>query len=186
MGTGKTKKAVFLDRDGTINEDPGYLNHPDRVVLLPGAGEALNALKKAGYLLVVVTNQSGVARGYIKLETLPLINDRINQKLSQWDVSLDVFQMCLHHPDENCPCRKPQPQMLLDAAQKHKIDLSQSFMVGDRISDLEAGKNAGCKAVALVRTGDGQKTELKLRPGDADFVGDSLLQVANWILNQET
>ena len=179
-------KAVFLDRDGTINEDPGYLSNPDHVIILPDAREGLAALKKAGYLLVVITNQSGIARGYIRPEVLPKINERINEKLSEGGVRLDYFEMCTHHPDEDCPCRKPKPKMLLDAAKKYDIDLQQSYMVGDRTSDLGAGRNAACRGVALVRTGDGWKSESKIKVGDADFVGDSLKQVPDWILSQET
>ena len=181
------RKAVFLDRDGTLNDDPGYINDPNIIKLFPGVGDALLRLKKAGYLLIVVSNQSGVGRGLIKETALPLINDRLNQLLKPSGVKIDHFELCYHHPDKNCECRKPKPKMILDAAKKFNVALSASFVVGDKESDLHAGRNAACKAVALVRTGNGQDTEKKVKGnGLADFIGDSLGSVVDWILDQET
>ena len=181
---GVKKRAIFLDRDGTLNDDPGYLNHPSQMKLLPGVGEALSLLKQAGYLLVVISNQSGVGRGLIQAEAIPKIHERLDELLAPWSVKLDGFGLCFHVPSENCDCRKPKPKLLLEAASTQNIDVSESYFVGDRASDLAAGVAAGCKAVVLVRTGDGTKTELELKDGDASFVGDSLLHVAQWILSQ--
>jgi histidinol-phosphate phosphatase family protein len=178
------QKAVFLDRDGTLNDDPGYLNHPDQVVLLPQVGEALQKLKAAGFLLIVISNQSGVGRGLIQAEALPKIHARLNELLRPWSVQVDDFGLCFHVPTENCDCRKPKPGLICDMVARWNIDLSRSYFVGDRISDLEAGRAAGCGAVALVKTGDGVKTYLELRPGDAAFVGESLMDVAEWILGR--
>ena len=179
------RSAVFLDRDGTINEDPGYLNDPDQIILLPGAGEGLFLLAQKGYFLVVVTNQSGVARGLVKEEMLPLIHRRLNQELSRFGAKIDHFSICVHHPDENCECRKPKSKLLMDAAEKFGIDLANSYFVGDKGSDLAAGRAAGCKGVALVRTGYGAEMEKKLKSGDANFVGSTLKEVAVWILAKE-
>lgn len=182
---GKLKKAVFLDRDGTLNEDPGYISHPDQAKLLPQVGEALAKLKGAGFQLIVISNQSGVGRGWIQKEVLPLIHDRIHELLSPWQVRIDHYELCFHRPDENCICRKPKPHLIWEAARKLKIDLSVSYMVGDRQSDLQVGRNAGCRASVLVRTGDGRKAENELIPGEAAFIGNSLLEAVDWILDQE-
>jgi|GEM_PF-6242 len=182
---GILKKAVFLDRDGTINEDPGYISHPDQARLIPGVGEALAQLKKAGFQLIVVSNQSGVGRGWIPRDALPKIHDRIHELLSSWQVRIDHYELCLHHPEDQCICRKPKPHLIWEAARKLGIDLSASYMVGDRKSDLGVGQSAGCKASVLVRTGDGRKTELEIVAGEAAFIGDSLLEAVGWILSQE-
>jgi histidinol-phosphate phosphatase family protein len=161
------------------------LSHRDQVVLIPGAGEALALLQKAGYLLIVVSNQSGVARGLIKKSELGPIHEKMNKLLAPCGAKIDEFSICTHHPDEDCACRKPKPKLLVDAAKKHGIDLSHSYMVGDRPSDLAAGRAAGCRGVALVRTGEGAEHEASLKKGEADFVGDSLMRIADWILSQE-
>lgn len=179
------RKAVFLDRDGTLNEDPGYLNHPDQMKLLPNVGESLALLKKAGFLLVVVSNQSGVGRGLIQESELPKIHFKMNQLLAPWSASIHRFELCFHKPEDQCKCRKPQPKLLFDAAKALNIDLAQSYMVGDKLSDIEAGHLAHCKASILVRTGQGKETEKELKKNESAFTGDSLLDVARWILTQE-
>ena len=179
------KRAIFFDRDGTLNDDPGYLNSPSQIKLLPGVGEALSLLKQAGYLLVVISNQSGVGRGLIRLEAISKIHDRLDEVLAPWSVKIDEFGLCFHVPNDHCDCRKPKPKLVLDIAATRNIDLSQSYFVGDRASDLGAGVAAGCKGVVLVRTGDGRKAELEIGAGDASYVGDSLLQIAHWILGQQ-
>ena len=179
----KPGRAVFLDRDGTLNEDPGYLNHPAQMKLLPGVGEALSRLQDAGYRLAVVSNQSGVGRGLIEPETLPLIHDRMDELLKAYGVKLHAYVCCVHRPEEGCECRKPKPRLLLDAASQLGADLSRSYMVGDKASDLEAGRLAGCRGSVLVRTGDGQKTEESgVR---ADQVADDLAGAVAWILDQK-
>jgi UDP-glucose 4-epimerase len=182
---GKLKKAVFLDRDGTINEDPGYLSRPDQAKLLPGVGEALAQLKAKGFALVVVSNQSGVGRGLIQPEMLPKIHARMHELLNPWKVEIDHYELCFHRPEENCACRKPLPKLIRDAGYRLGIDFESSYMVGDKVSDLGAGRNAGCKAVVLVRTGEGRNAEQMPAGKSADFIGDSLLEAAGWILSQE-
>lgn len=178
------KRAVFLDRDGTINEDPGYLSQPSQMKLLPGVGEALAALKKAGFLLVVVSNQSGVGRGLIELEAIPKIHLRLDELLAPWGVAIDHYELCFHRPEDDCACRKPKPKLIADAGWSLGVDFSRSFMVGDKISDLRSGQAAGCAASLLVRTGEGKNSELLLKAGEANCVADSLFDAARWILSQ--
>lgn len=179
------RPAVFLDRDGTINDDPGYLSDPKHMKLLPAVGSALFRLQKEGYKLIVISNQSGVGRGLIAREMLPKINAELDRQLAEFKVKLDHYELCVHHPDQNCECRKPKPKLILDAARKLRIDLSRSFMVGDKVSDLGAGRAAGVRGVALVRTGDGKRSEKEISQSDADFVGDKLADVAVWIASQQ-
>ncbi len=149
-------KAVFLDRDNTLIEDPGYINHPDQVKLMMGAAGALVQLKKMGYLLVVVSNQSGIARGIFTEETLGQIHHRLEKLLADEGVYLDGIYFCPFHPDgviekyrKESDCRKPAPGMLLQAAQEMNIDLSRSWMIGDSYRDIEAGRRAGCKTILI-------------------------------------
>lgn len=186
----RSKRAVFLDRDGTLNLDPGYMGDPAQMALLPHVGEALSLLKQAGFELIVVSNQSGVGRGLISPEAIPRIHDRLDELLSKWSVAIDHFELCFHRPDEDCPCRKPKPKLLLDAAEKRGIDLSRSFMVGDKWSDIDSGFLAGCRGSLLVRTGQGVQTEAELASGAYPrnrlpaFRADTLLDAAHWILAQ--
>jgi D-glycero-D-manno-heptose 1,7-bisphosphate phosphatase len=138
------RKAVFLDRDGTIIEDKHYLADPAGVVLLPGAVEALRLLQEAGYLLIVISNQSGVGRGYFSEEAVAAVQQRVEELLGEEGVTLDAFKYCPHGPDEGCACRKPKPGMLLEVAAKFDVTLSESASIGDRTRDAEAGLAAGC------------------------------------------
>lgn len=179
-----SRKAVFLDRDGTINYDPGYLDSPEKFKFLPGAVAALRGLREAGYLLFVVSNQSGIARGFIRREVLRKIHERMREILSEEGVTMDGIYCCPHHPDENCRCRKPSPELVLRAAEEHDLDLEGSFFVGDRETDIETGVKAGCRTV-LVLTGSGRQTEKLLSPGlRPDFTARDLADAAGWILKQ--
>ena len=179
------RPAIFLDRDGTLNEDPGYLSHPDQMKLLPHVGQALAELKAAGYLLLVISNQSGVRRGLVEESALPKIHDRLQELLKPWSVQLDEFSFCIHHPDEHCECRKPKPKLIHDAAKKFGIDLKRSYMVGDKGSDIGVGIAAGCKGSILVRTGEGAKTEKKGEAAEAAFIATTLLDMARWVLSKQ-
>lgn len=137
-------RAVFLDRDGTLIVDRGYLKDPGEVALLPGVPEALRKLKAAGCLLVVVTNQSGIGRGYFTHDDVLRAQARLEALLAEEGVILDGHYYCPHGPDEHCPCRKPAPGMLQQAARDLTIDLAASAMIGDKASDAEAGMAAGC------------------------------------------
>jgi D-glycero-D-manno-heptose 1,7-bisphosphate phosphatase len=137
-------KAVFLDRDGTIIEDRDYLADPEGVVLLPGVVEGLRRLREAGYLLVVVTNQSGAARGYFTETDIHGIHDELAKQLVAEGIALDAFYYCPHGPTDGCRCRKPLPGMTLQAAAEWNIDLAASVTIGDKLRDVEAGTAAGC------------------------------------------
>lgn len=149
------KPAIFLDRDGTLNEGVGYVNHKSRFRLFPWTVEAIRAIRDEGFLAVMITNQSGVGRGYFSEEFLREIHEEFQRLLEAAGTRFDGIYYCPHRPDEGCPCRKPKPGMLLQATEELGCDLSRSWMIGDNRSDLEAGWSAGARA-ALVRTGDGE------------------------------
>jgi len=177
-------RAVFLDRDGTIMEDSNCVGDFGRVVLIPGAARALKQLRGAGYKLFVVTNQSGVGRGYFTREAVEAIHAHLDEYFGNAGVHFDRYYVCPHHPEDNCDCRKPKPKFLLDAARQHGLDLSRCFMVGDRPSDIQTGANAGTKTI-LVLTGAGRDTFAKpeVRP---DFVAEDIGAAATWILTRES
>ena len=173
-------RAIFLDRDGVLNralvrEGKPY---PPRdlaeVEILPRVPEALLALKEAGFILITVSNQPDVARGTLSRETVDSINAYLDERMA-----MDRFIMCYHDSGDDCTCRKPKPGMLLDSAHEFNIDLSGSYMVGDRWRDVEAGKNAGCKTVFIDYGYD------ERRPEAYDFVAGSLFEAAQIILSTE-
>jgi D-glycero-D-manno-heptose 1,7-bisphosphate phosphatase len=171
------RPAVFLDRDGTLIEHVHHLRRWEDVRLVPGAAATLNKLRAAGFVSVVVTNQSVVGRGMLDLEGLDRIHRELDAQLARENARLDALYYCTHSPavsDQQTvehPDRKPGPGMLLRAAQDHGLDLSRSWMIGDSLSDLLAGKNAGCRASILVMTGYGNKTfaETGWHPRAADM-----------------
>ncbi|MBS1963661.1 MAG: UDP-glucose 4-epimerase GalE [Bdellovibrionales bacterium] len=175
------KKAVFLDRDGTLNFDPGYLSDHEKFELIPGVPAALKRLADAGYLLVVVSNQSGVGRGKIEIPQLRRIHAKLDRLLAGEGVRIHHYALCFHHPDEDCECRKPKPKLVLDAAAKYRIDLARSFMVGDKLSDVECGRNAGVGGSFLVGSGYGAE-EVKLLPSPDGVYFPDLAAVADRIL----
>ena len=150
------RRALFLDRDGTLLEHVAYLDDPAGVKLVPGAGAALAAARRAGFLLVVVSNQAGIARGLLGEEAMQAVHAAVEEQLGRSAVTIDRFYFCPHHPDFTgpCSCRKPEPGMLLEAAHDLGIDLGASFMIGDTVEDVQAGAEAGCRSI-LVRTGYG-------------------------------
>lgn len=183
------RRAVFLDRDGTVSPAPAYRTGPEHFSLLPGAAEALGKLKRAGYVLVVVSNQTAVGQGYVTTETVGAVNDRMAALLGASGVELDGVYcryggqnavLPEHRTDR--PETKPSPEMLHAAAEDLNLDLSGSVMVGDRKTDVDAGRNAGCRASILVRTGSGPEALAKMHPGHADLVADDLGAAADWIL----
>jgi histidinol-phosphate phosphatase family protein len=139
--------AVFLDRDGTVIRDASYPRDPGEVSLLPGAVEALSTIAASGFRIVVVSNQSGIGRGLVSPEEADAVHDRFAAVLQEAGVRIDGAYYCPHSPDDGCDCRKPAPGLLLRAAEELDIDLASSIMVGDKDSDLEAGRRAGCSAV---------------------------------------
>ena len=155
-------RAVFLDRDGTLNPDPGYISRPEAFTLFPGVPEALRRLNRAGYLVVVVTNQSGIARGYFTEADLCATHQKLRSEVAAGGGRVDAIYHCPHHPTAGdgpltrvCFCRKPAPGMIYRAALDLEIDIGRSFIVGDGEGDMEAGRRAGCRTM-LVLTGGGQ------------------------------
>ena len=174
---------VFLDRDGTIIVQKPYLDDPAGVELLDGAAAALRRLHDAGFGLAVVSNQSGIARGYFTAGRVEAIHDRMRSLLALEGVTLDAVYICPHAPDEGCRCRKPATGMIEDAAREHHIDLGRSFIVGDKECDVDCGRNAGIPSI-LVRTGYGRELEPEI--GDrAGFVADDLGEAAQRILGND-
>ncbi|HPF14384.1 MAG: D-glycero-beta-D-manno-heptose 1,7-bisphosphate 7-phosphatase [Planctomycetes bacterium] len=187
-----SRKAVFLDRDGTLNREVHYLADPDRFEWLPGVLDALHALQAGGWALVVVTNQSGIAQGLVEVDDLDAIHARMRTELASAGVTLAGIYSCPHHPHigrapwvHACECRKPAPGMLLEAQRDLDLDLAESWMIGDSLRDLQAGWAAGCRSI-LVRTGKGREQEAQLkepleRPA---WVAEDLLQAAQIVLAQ--
>lgn len=186
------RKAVFIDRDGTINKEVNYLHRIEDLEILPGVAEAIKLLNDAGFLVVVPTNQSGIARGYYAVEDMQKINDEISRQLAEKGAHIDAFYFCPHHPGGkveefalSCDCRKPKPGMFLKAAEDYNIDFAESFSIGDKIRDLEPAVNLGCRGV-LVKTGYGEE-ELKERENwqfSPDYIADDLLDGAGRIVKK--
>ena len=176
----RMNKAIFLDRDGTLNIDYGYVHKIDNFKFIDGAIDALRELKKMGYMLVLVTNQSGIARGYFSEDQFLQLTEWMDWSLAEQDVDLDGIYYCPHHPEgkgeykEDCDCRKPKPGMLLQAIKELKIDPTQSIMVGDKVEDIKAGISAKVKMNVLVRTG---KPVTEEGERVADYVLDSIVEL---------
>jgi len=187
------RPAVFLDRDGTINEQMGYINHISRFQLLPGVAAAIRQLNERNIPVVVVTNQSGLARGYFPAELLVAVHEKMKTLLAEQGAHVDGIYICPHHPEAkneeyrlNCDCRKPKPGLLLQAAREMGLDLARSFVVGDRWSDLKTA--AACGSVPLlVLTGYGRGDAQYIGPNQVvqpAYVGDDLTAVVQWILER--
>jgi D-glycero-D-manno-heptose 1,7-bisphosphate phosphatase len=185
------KPAVFLDRDGTVLEEAGYLDRFERLVFFPYAIDAIRLLNHGGFAVVVVTNQSGIGRGMYEEEFVLRAHEVVNARVAAGGARIDGFYYCPHHPTaeiekyrRDCDCRKPGPGMMRQASQDLDLDLSRSFAVGDKWSDVQAGIAAGGRGV-LVRTGYGRSSELAPRPGVTPAaVLDDLIAATAWILRQ--
>ncbi|MFI3263083.1 MAG: D-glycero-beta-D-manno-heptose 1,7-bisphosphate 7-phosphatase [Rikenellaceae bacterium] len=147
----KEVKAVFLDRDGTINYDEGYTYKVEDLRFIEGVVEALTLMQKAGYKLIIVTNQSGIGRGYFSIEDCQNFNDAMVESLAQKGIVIDDILMCPHAPDEDCVCRKPLPYLVNEASERYNIDKTQSFMLGDKKSDIECGERAGLQSCLVTK-----------------------------------
>jgi D-glycero-D-manno-heptose 1,7-bisphosphate phosphatase len=183
------QKAIFLDRDGTLNVDVGYLHRLEDLELYPWTGDALRLLKRAGYLLVVVTNQSGIAHGLIAPEFVPACHAEMRRRLQEADADLDALYFCSHHPRgsikelaTDCRCRKPLPGMVEDAVRDLQIDPARSWVVGDKWLDVNLGRAVGARSI-LVRTGWGSEAE-RLRPEGqhVDAICDNLIHAVSVII----
>jgi D-glycero-D-manno-heptose 1,7-bisphosphate phosphatase len=181
------RPAVFLDRDGTIAEEVGYLNHASRFRMFPFVAAAIHRLNEAKLPVIVVTNQSGVGRGYFPESLVQKVNEMMTQQLANSGARIDAVYYCPHVSAENCNCRKPKTGMLDRAAQEHALDLQRSFVVGDRYGDMKLARNARARSI-LVRSGYGEG-ELAWHaaswPVQPDFVAEDLTQAADWILRQQ-
>ncbi|HJW87144.1 MAG TPA: HAD family hydrolase [Candidatus Brocadiaceae bacterium] len=178
----RDKKAVFLDRDGTIVVHEPYLSSPDRLKLLPYAAEGIRLFQKMGYFVFIITNQSGIARGFFDEERLLLIHDKLLTMLQKEGITVTGIYYCPHHTEGvvaqytvACDCRKPKPKMILDAANKYHVDLSRSLMIGDAAVDMQAGKNAGCICVLVKNPHSDASDELSK---SADYVVNDLREAA--------
>jgi len=187
-----TNKAVFLDRDGTLNFDPGYLGNPKNLKLFPDSGNVLAELKnKHHFKLIVISNQSGIARGIITEEEVISVNKELNKKLLEFNVQIDAFYYCPFHPDfsskEECLCRKPSPKMIFDAARDFNINLSNSYFIGDSASDIKAGKSADLITI-LVKTGYGAESISILQKENnfPSFVAENLTEACKFIINNSS
>jgi D-glycero-D-manno-heptose 1,7-bisphosphate phosphatase len=187
-------RAVFIDRDGTISEEVGYVNHVSRFKLFPYAATAIKLLKEHGWLAIVITNQAGVARGYFDEDLIQLVHQQMLRDLETAGAKLDQIYYCAHHPSAGeppyrsaCDCRKPQPGLITRAASDFAIDLPQSWMVGDRYSDIQLARNAGVKS-ALVLTGygrgewDHQRSRWQYQP---DLVAENFLTAVESIITSQ-
>jgi len=185
------KRAVFIDRDGTISEEVGYINHPSRFRVFSYAANAVRLLNESGWLAIVVTNQAGVARGYFSEEMIQAVHDQMKRDFGSAGARLDAIYYCAHHPSIgelpyrlDCDCRKPKPGLIRRAAEEFDIDLAQSWMVGDRYGDIELARNAGVNS-AFVLTGYGRgeweqhRAKWKHEP---DLVSENLLEAVQTII----
>ena len=177
-------RAVFLDRDGTLIVEKNYLHRPEEVEIFPGAGPALKRLVNAGFKLIIVTNQSGIGRGYYTLADAERVNNRVCADLARDGVRFEKAYIAPEAPDQPSRGRKPSPQFLFDARDEFDLNLAESFMVGDKLIDLECGWNAGVKKSILVRTGYGAEEE-KLSPTaiTSAVAVNNLAEMAEWVLN---
>jgi D-glycero-D-manno-heptose 1,7-bisphosphate phosphatase len=188
------RRAVFIDRDGTISEEVGYINHPSRFRLFPFAAAAIKHLNDAGWLAIIVTNQAGVARGYFSEDMIKNVHAEMTKELEHGSARLDAIYYCAHHPSVgeppyrfDCDCRKPKPGLISRAARDLNIDLAGSWMVGDRYSDVELARNAGVKSM-FVLSGYGrgewehQRSSWIVQP---DLVAENLLEAVRVIAVKE-
>ncbi|HYG80879.1 MAG TPA: HAD family hydrolase [Pyrinomonadaceae bacterium] len=189
-----SRRAVFMDRDGTISEEVGYVNHPARYRVFPYSAEAVRTLNESGWLAVLVTNQAGVARGYFTEDVIKAVHGVLERELERDGARLDAIYYCAHHPTVgelpyrcDCDCRKPKPGLIERAARDFDIDLAQSWMVGDRYSDVELAHNAGTRS-AFVLSGYGrgeweyQRAAWKRQP---DLVAEDLLEAVKKIVTSD-
>jgi D-glycero-D-manno-heptose 1,7-bisphosphate phosphatase len=186
------RPAVFLDRDGTINEEVDFVRTPEQLTLIPGAADAIRTLNRFGFVTVVISNQSGVARGFLTEDDLTAIHARLTQELARVHARLDRIYYCPHHPTEGippynieCECRKPAPGMLLDGERDLGIDLHRSFVVGDRVGDVLAGQAVGARTI-LVLTGYGRTALEEATRGQVtpDHIAPSITEAVRLIVGE--
>jgi len=180
MTKDKGQKAVFLDRDGTLIEEVNFLSRLEDVRLFPFSAEAIKLLNDNGFLVILITNQSGIARGFFNEKNLHKIHAKLKAELIESNAKFDAVYFCPHHADDNCTCRKPKTGMIEQAQKDFSIDLENSWMIGDKAIDVQTGFNAGTKT-ALVLTGYGGEEieKMKIKP---DLIGENLLEAVKLII----
>jgi D-glycero-D-manno-heptose 1,7-bisphosphate phosphatase len=194
IGNRQFHRAIFIDRDGTLNEDIGYVSTPEQLILYPWASEAVRLINNSNYKAIVITNQSGIARGLYTEATLEAIHSRMFEQLARAGARIDDVYYCPHHPEAGgsryritCDCRKPNAGMLEAAAREHNIDLARSFVIGDKASDMKLADNVGARA-ALVMTGYGRETlaHPDRWPCKPAIVAENLLDAVRQVLDSES
>lgn len=186
------RRAVFLDRDGVITQEPPHYAHKlDQLKFIAGTADAIRLLNDNGFVVIIASNQSGIARGYYREEDAALFHQAMMASLGKKGARIDAVYYCPHHPEANvdkyrvvCDCRKPAPGMLKQAEKELKLDLRQSFMVGDKLSDIESGKRVGCYTI-MVKTGQGAE-QLKMTGVKCDYIADDLYHAVEHILAVST
>ena len=184
---GLLKKVVFLDRDGTINVDSAdYIKNRSEFEFIPGSIQAIRDLTVNGYTVIVITNQSALARRFVSAEELDAMHAMMCREVAAAGGKITDIFFCPHRPDDRCACRKPAPGLIDQASQKYNIDLADSIMVGDSAKDIACGRNAGCGGTVLVKSGLGPHVEKELmkKSISADFVAKNLREAAGWIVSQ--
>lgn len=174
-------KAVFLDRDGTIARDVHYCRRPEDFEILPTVPEAIRLLNENGFKVVVITNQSGIARGYFTEETLAQIHQKMRDELAKYGARVDAIYYCPHHPDDGCECRKPKTALFHKAARELNIDFYSSYVVGDMQMDVDAGKALGCQTVLVTTGPQSPAPNLQSSIDPPDYTTGNLLEAAQWI-----
>lgn len=181
----KKNRAVFVDRDGTINVDVHYLNDPNEFEMYPGVGEGVKRLKSNGFKIIIVTNQSGIGRGYFSERQLSDVHERMKIEFRKFGVELDGVYYCPHHPDDNCNCRKPNTGLFEKAIKEHNVDAGKSYVLGDKPLDVAAGKKIGARTVLIPEPHEreailSEKNEWGCAP---DYVADDFADAVEWIFS---
>jgi len=186
------KPVVFLDRDGTLIEEVNFLLEENQIRILPNTIPALKLLREAGFILIILSNQSGVARGYLTEERARQLNRVVFSQMRMLGEVPDAFYYCPHHPQAkiakyrlDCDCRKPKPGLIMRASGQFELDLSRCYSIGDKLSDSQLAQNAGGKGV-LVLTGHGRREQMKIDPDEGnrpDFIAGDILDAAKWVVN---
>jgi len=176
------EKALFLDRDGTINVDVGYLGEPEGLIFILGAKEAVRIAKAKGFLVFIVSNQSGVGRGYFSMQQLENVNEKFLHEFRNAGVYIDGVRYCPHHPNAKCACRKPKPKMVTDLAREFNVALEDSYFIGDKLIDIQTGKNAGCRTILI--NADNLSIENENEWSSPDYIADDLREAVDWIVKK--
>jgi len=177
-------KAVFIDRDGTINVDGPYLSDPEKFKMYSGVCDGIKKLKENGFKIIVITNQSGIARGYFTEKDLDAIHTKMKREFKKFDVELDGIYYCPHHPDDNCNCRKPNTGLFDKAIKNHGVAVKDSYMLGDKMHDIDAGKRVGIKGILIPVQDEKDKTIHEEHKWDfhPDYIACNFTDAVGWIL----